>query len=922
MQKSFLVFIAGALLCLSSAFAAERPHYEIDATFDKATSRLTATEKVTYVNDTGKEQSEVHFNIYANKKYLLDERNRLLFFQNYFKVNAFPYGLHDTDFALGSVASQGKTLPYTIEGAYSTAMVVALPVPLAPGASVTFDISFTMKLPHQYGLLAYYRDVYCFAHWYPVLSVYKDGFWHDNPLATDHQPYFYDMADFDVRFTMPSDFVTAQSGNEVTSKDNGDGSKTVTYRAENVRDFTMAASPQYRVMSRIVNGVEVRLVYLPYDADVAPKGLEYACDAMAYYQKTLGAYPYKTFTVAETHIGWLGNEFSTIVFIDTRGFNIPKILYHHLDFLISHEMTHQWFYLQVGSDQYRETWMDEGLTVFVNYRYLQEKYGKTDNYLDLPDWAKILPNSTFDEARNQSYLSSVRAKQDQPVLLPIDKFENPQRVFATTYNKGSHVLDMLEARVGKAKFWEIMRAYIVAYSGKTASAEDFIAFFKERSGQDLDAFFKDWLTTTKSSDWGIEKVRRNEVTVKQYGTIAEPVRLRCEYKDGTIEERDLEGKLGEQRIELSAGKPIKRVTIDPDRVSLDTDLKNNAWPMKRRMKWTPVYIQIYDFPIVNPSDSYSATGGFKVNIFDGGLKLGGQRAGEYASTFETVYDYGHKDAIVRGSHETQEIFDGINLHADAEHISSIDSAEHFEMGRIGLKKSMGPEVGGVDPIENYGMLYTERNLERDLFNDQHQRMKIGLERNIDYRILAWDPVGGAKFNQKIEQSGQYLGSNADFIKSESDFRLYSPTGVDSHTIVNRVDLGLSHGDVNGKERFVLGGRKGLRGFSEKDTQAQNKFIYSAEYRFNLIDEREDSFLRNFLTFNRMNAAVFYDAGTAWDRQCGKGDIKQDIGFGVDFEVTVLGFFEKTLNRFDVAVPTDGRGKNDGVRLTFDITHAF
>ena len=169
---------AAALVCLgiimgATAFAAERPQYEIDASYDKATSRLSASEKVTFVNETGTALTEVHFNVYANKTYLPDERKRLLFFQNYFKVNAFPYGLHESNFAVSSVTAGGVPLSYSFTGTYRTAMVVTLAQPLAPGASVTFDIAFALTLPNQYGLLAQYRDVHCFAHWYPVLSVFK-----------------------------------------------------------------------------------------------------------------------------------------------------------------------------------------------------------------------------------------------------------------------------------------------------------------------------------------------------------------------------------------------------------------------------------------------------------------------------------------------------------------------------------------------------------------------------------------------------------------------------------------------------------------------------------------------------------------------------------------------------------------------------
>ncbi len=41
-----------------------------------------------------------------------------------------------------------------------------------------------------------------------------------------------------------------------------------------------------------------------------------------------------------------------------------------------HEVAHQWWYNQVGNDQVRSPWLDEGLAEFSMYEYTLKRYGE------------------------------------------------------------------------------------------------------------------------------------------------------------------------------------------------------------------------------------------------------------------------------------------------------------------------------------------------------------------------------------------------------------------------------------------------------------------------------------------------------------------------------------------------------------------
>ncbi|MBS1606256.1 MAG: M1 family peptidase, partial [Bacteroidetes bacterium] len=62
-----------------------------------------------------------------------------------------------------------------------------------------------------------------------------------------------------------------------------------------------------------------------------------------------------------------------------------------------------------------------------------------------------------------------------------------------SYEKGSWVLHMLRRRIGDQLFWKGISAYYATYRNKNATSADFETIMSAVSGQDLHAFFHQWL---------------------------------------------------------------------------------------------------------------------------------------------------------------------------------------------------------------------------------------------------------------------------------------------------------------------------------------------------------------------------------------------------------------------------------------------
>jgi len=58
--------------------------------------------------------------------------------------------------------------------------------------------------------------------------------------------FFADFGVYDVKITVPQFEVVGATGLEVDNVDNPDGTRSVTYHADDVHDFAWTASPHYR----------------------------------------------------------------------------------------------------------------------------------------------------------------------------------------------------------------------------------------------------------------------------------------------------------------------------------------------------------------------------------------------------------------------------------------------------------------------------------------------------------------------------------------------------------------------------------------------------------------------------------------------------------------------------------------------------
>ena len=108
---------------------------------------------------------------------------------------------------------------------------------------------------------------------------------------------------------------------------------------------------------------------LTKNAKLWKRSIEYLHDSGYWYSKFYGDYPYNHITAVDGDMSAGGGmEYPNITVISKAD---SKDM---LEFVIMHEVGHNWFYGILGNNEREFTWLDEGLNEYSNIRYWEKKY--------------------------------------------------------------------------------------------------------------------------------------------------------------------------------------------------------------------------------------------------------------------------------------------------------------------------------------------------------------------------------------------------------------------------------------------------------------------------------------------------------------------------------------------------------------------
>ena len=343
-----------------------------------------------------------------------------------------------------------------------------------------FEVKIPREMGGNYGLFGYFDGVLVLDEFYPVIPVYDDEGWNVEVPPRGDVTYF-DASFYRVRVTAPAGLTVVASGSEVSRESQGQ-EQVLTFAAGPVRDFYLAASEHYVVVSEQVGQTKVNSYAFPERTEGAQLALKTVASALRSFSARFGPYPYTEFDVVSTPMQALGIEYPGLTGIALALYDphatvsgLPSTIL--LESVVAHEVAHQWFYNVVGNDQIDEPWLDEAVVQYVTGLYYVDVYG---------------------QGAAQSYRGSWTDRWQRveraeiPVGLPSQAYTD-EEYSPIVYGRGPLFVAALAEEMGQERFDEFLRDYYTSNQWGIGTAEVFRQLAEHHCGCDLTALFEAWV---------------------------------------------------------------------------------------------------------------------------------------------------------------------------------------------------------------------------------------------------------------------------------------------------------------------------------------------------------------------------------------------------------------------------------------------
>jgi hypothetical protein len=401
-----------------------RPQYTLVAKLDYANRTLDVEENILYTNQTG---------IMLNSLVLVVEANR-----------------YSNVFVLKSLAVNNFITVPTIEGAR---MEIPLGAGLQPKESITLDIIYTLNIPakHHEDVFGYLSDYQMnIVNWYPFVAPYTHlNSWllHEPSGVGEH--LVYETSDFDVTLKVEGedDLVVAASALGTES------SSGTRYQLEGARAFVFSVSSILSSQTIASEKASVTSFYYP-NYEYAGEGiLEAASQAIDIYSDRFAPYPYESLSIVQTHLPD-GMEYDGLIFMGSEFYSeYDGTMKNNLTSIGVHEVSHQWWFGLVGSDQALEPWLDEALSLYSERIYYETLYPFPVKWWWRFRVTWFSPSGWVDTSIYDGY--AFRGYTD------------------AVYLRGAQFLEEIRFRIGEKAFNTFLKDYASSYAHKIATSDDF-----------------------------------------------------------------------------------------------------------------------------------------------------------------------------------------------------------------------------------------------------------------------------------------------------------------------------------------------------------------------------------------------------------------------------------------------------------------
>ncbi len=235
-----------------------------------------------------------------------------------------------------------------------------------------------------------------------------------------------------------------------------------------------------------LGGVQLQYFVAPNRATDGERVYENTAKMLEVFSQKIGVpYPYEKYAqicVQDFVYGGMENASATTL-TDSVLHDERAHLDFSADFLVAHELAHQWFGDLVTCRDWSHGWLNEGFATFMERVWIENHKG---------------PHGGFDEAKFYSYgdlrgyLEEDRRKYRRPIVF--NTYSKATDLFDMhLYQKGGLVLNMLRHLLGEDLFWKSIQYYVSRNKNENVETLDLIRAIEDTSGRNMRRIFDEWV---------------------------------------------------------------------------------------------------------------------------------------------------------------------------------------------------------------------------------------------------------------------------------------------------------------------------------------------------------------------------------------------------------------------------------------------
>lgn len=283
----------------------------------------------------------------------------------------------------------------------------------------------------------------------------------------------------DISITVPDPLTVAANGVIQSIHSEGDKWTTWHWRTEYpISTYNVNFTAGYfEVVERTgyILDKPLNMVYyvLPEKRDGAEGLLKDAEEYLNFYARNFGQYPWMEEKFGLVHTPYWGMEHQTI---NAYGNNYKKTKLGY-DFLMFHEMGHEWWGNYLSVADWADFWIHEGFDTYAEALYIEEKFGK----------------KTAKSFVNNRYKKNI---QNEQAVVPERNTSTEYKTDNDVYYKGAHILHSLRYLIGDEVLRESLKEFIQMpkeLPQNQTSTKEFISLIHNNSGQNIQWFFNQYL---------------------------------------------------------------------------------------------------------------------------------------------------------------------------------------------------------------------------------------------------------------------------------------------------------------------------------------------------------------------------------------------------------------------------------------------